>query len=124
MTGLVMSGTAIQMAVLNTALGIAIAGLIEGVLPPHTEGSSVQQVAFELMVQAGLNGVALALVAGVLSSNDPTYGIPFATALTTAQPALQGRIRSLGAVASGQVTRVVQQTALHAAVDGQPILAS
>ena len=100
----------IQVSVTHVALGIAVGSAIEGVLPKANAGSSLQQQLFEALVQVGLNGAALSLVATFLRNDDPTFGIPFSMALFESQPELGERIRSLAAVAKGQVSRVVQQT--------------
>lgn len=100
----------IQVSITHVALGILVGSAIEGLLPTPNDGASLQQQIFEALVQVGLNGAALTLVPGVLRSDDPTFGIPFSMALFEAQPELLGRIRSLGVVAKGQVSRLVQQT--------------
>ena len=100
----------IQVSVTHVALGIAVGSAIEGLLPKSNDAASLQQQLFEALVQVGLNGAALSLVASVLKNDDPTFGIPFSMALFEAQPELGQRVRSLAAVAKGQVARAVQQT--------------
>ena len=101
----------IQVSVVHTFLGIAVGAAIEGLLPKHLDGASLQQQLFEAVVQVGLNGAALSIVATSLRNDDPTFGIPFSMALFEAQPELAARIRSLAAVAKGQVSQAVQRTA-------------
>lgn len=100
----------IQVSVTHVALGIGVGSAIEGLLPRFSEGVSLQQQLFEALVQVGLNGAALSLVATVLRNDDPTFGIPFSMALFESQPELAQRIRSLAAVAKAQVVRALQQT--------------
>ena len=100
----------IQVSITHVVLGIAVGSLIEGVLPKLSEGTSLKQQLFEALVQAGLNGAALSLVGAYLRNGDPTFGIPFSMALLESQPELGVRIRSLAAVAKGQVSQAVQQT--------------
>lgn len=101
---------AIQVSITHVALGIIVGSAIEGLLPKSNADASLQQQLFEALVQVGLNGAALSLVATGLRNDDPTFGIPFSMALFEAQPELAERIRSLASVAKGQVSRVVQQT--------------
>ena len=113
---LMSTGRAIQVSVVHTIAGIGIGSLIEGVLPAYAEGASLTTLAFEALVQVGLNGAALAVASGLLRENDPTYGIPFSLALAEAQPQLGDRLQALGAVAKAEVARVVQRTVPRAAV--------
>lgn len=106
----------IQVSVTHTALGIAIGAAIEGLLPSFTSSASVANQAFETLVQVGLNGAALATVAGFLRDDDPTFGIPFSMALFQSQPELARRIEALSALAKAQVVEGVQRTAPRAAV--------
>lgn len=101
---------AIQVSISHVALGVAVGSLIEGVLPPPSDGVSFQQAVFEAVVQVGLNGAALASMSAYLQRDDPTYGIPFSAALFEAQPGLAARIRLLAAVVKGQVAQAVQRT--------------
>ncbi len=101
---------AIQVSITHVALGIAVGSVIEGLLPRLNDGASLQQQLFEALVQVGLNGAALSIVATSLRSNDPTFGIPFSMALFEAQPELGARIRSLAVVARDQVAQAVQRT--------------
>lgn len=101
---------AIQVSITHVALGIVVGSVIEGVLPSPTDGASLQQQLFETLVQVGLNGAALSVMATYLRNDDPTFGIPFSASLFEAQPALGVRIRSLAAVAKAQVSQAVQRT--------------
>jgi hypothetical protein len=106
----------IQVSVTHTALGIAIGAAIEGLMPSFTSSASVANQAFETLVQVGLNGAALATVAGFLRDDDPTFGIPFSMALFQSQPELARRIEALSALAKAQVVEGVQRTAPRTAV--------
>ena len=101
---------AIQVSITHVAIGVAVGSLIEGVLPPPSDGVSLQQAVFEAVVQVGLNGAALASMSTFLRRDDPTFGIPFGAALFEAQPGLAARIRTLAAAAKGQVSQAVQRT--------------
>ena len=101
---------AIQVSITHVALGIGVGSAIEALLPTPSDGASLRQQLFEALVQVGLNGAALSLLANVLRNDDPTFGIPFSMALFEAQPALGVRIHSLAAVAKGQVAQLAQQT--------------
>ena len=70
---------------------------------------------FEAFVQIALNGVLLAQMGGTLTSDDPTFGLPFSLGLFEAQPALRKRIETLAAVAKQQVSQGVQQMVPRAA---------
>lgn len=101
----------IQIAVTHTLLGIGIGSVIEALLPSFNASASLANQAFETLVQVGLNGAALASVAGFLRDDDPTFGIPFSMALFQAQPELAKRIENLGVVARAQVVQAVHRTA-------------
>ena len=105
------TGRSIQISVTHALVGIAIGSLIESLLPKFTQGASLTSLAFETTVQAGLNGAALVTVAGFLSANDPTNGIPFATALYAAQPELVQRIEHISLVVKDHASQALQQTA-------------
>ena len=105
------TGRSIQISVTHTLIGIAIGAVIESLLPKFTQGASLTSLAFETTVQAGLNGAALVAVAGFLSANDPTNGIPFASALYASQPELTQRIEHISLVVKDQVAQGVQRTA-------------
>ena len=104
----------IQVSVTHTVLGIAIGAAIESLLPKFNEGASLANQAFETLVQVGLNGAALATVAGFLRDDDPTFGMPFSMALFQSQPELAARIAGLAAVTKDQVSQAAQRTASRA----------
>ena len=108
-----MTSRAIQVSVTQVTVGVAIGASIEALLPAPTEGASLTIQVFEALVQAGMNGAALGLFAGLVrgEGSDPTFGIPFSTALYASQPMLQKRLRGLAAVVSGRVSRASQQMA-------------
>ena len=93
------------------AAGVLMGGSIEAVLPPRTEDASLTTQVFEALVQAGMNGAALAVFAGLVREEavDPTFGIPFSMALWSAQPVFQLRLCLLSVVVKGQVARVAQR---------------
>ena len=66
---------------------------------------------FEMLVQAGLNGAAIALVAGQLQSSDPTFGIPFSMSLYQAQPQFEQKIELLASQLSARVAQASQRMA-------------
>ena len=100
----------IQVSITHVFLGVAVGSTIEGLLPKYNGTASLHQQLFETLVQVGLNGAALSLVASYLSNDDQTFGIPFSMALFEAQPELGHRIQSLAEIAKNQVSLVVQQT--------------
>ena len=101
----------IQVSITHAVLGIAIGSAIEAMLPKFTEGVSVTNLAFETLVQVGMNGAALATVSTLLRDDDPTFGIPFSWALFQSQPELSRRIEGLSVVAKDQVSQLAQRTA-------------
>ena len=107
------TGRSIQVSVTHTVVGVLMGATIEAMLPKFTQGAPLTSLAFETTVQAGLNGAALVMVAGFLSANDPTNGIPFATALYAAQPEFSRRIEQISAVIKEQAAQAARQTATH-----------
>ena len=104
------TGVAIQQAVTHTVLGTLIGALVEGVIPRFTEGASASNLAFEALVQAGLTGAAVVLVAPRISGpSDVTHGIPFSGALLAAQPDFAARIAKLSALVKAQALSAVQK---------------
>ena len=59
----------------HTVLGLVIGASIEGMLPRFNADASLASLAFETLVQAGLNGVALALVAEPLQAAAAAYNV-------------------------------------------------
>lgn len=106
-----MTAKAIQVSVTQVAVGVAIGATIEAVLPPRTEDAPLSDQVFEALVQAGMNGAALAAFAGLVHGEavDPTFGIPFSMALWSAQPVFQLKLCLLSAVVKRQVAQVVQR---------------
>ena len=107
----------IQVSVTQVAAGTVIGASIEAVLPPRIEGASVTTQVFEALVQVGMNGAALSLFAGLIrgEGNDPTFGIPFQSALYSSQPELQKRIALLAGLVKVRVARVSRQMAARVA---------
>lgn len=112
-----MTSRAIQLSITQVTVGVLIGSAVEAVLPKRTEGASLTNQVFEALVQVGLNGAALATFAGLIRGEgvDPTFGIPFSTALYASQPELQSRLAALSKQVKQQVVRVSQQMGTHAA---------
>lgn len=112
-----MVAKAIQVSVTQVAAGTVIGASIEAVLPPRTEGASLTIQVFEALVQVGMNGAALSLFAGLIRGEglDPTFGIPFQSALYSSQPELQRRLALLAAIVKARVARVSRQMAARVA---------
>ena len=106
-----MTSRAIQLSITQVTAGLFIGSVVEALLPRRTEGASLTNQVFEALVQVGLNGAALAVFAGLIRGEgvDPTFGIPFSTALYASQPELQSRLAALSMQVKQQVTRVSQQ---------------
>ena len=108
-------GTSIQVSVIHVALGVGLGSCIEALMPGVSDGASTSLQVFETLVQGGLNGAAIALVAGSLGSADPTYGIPFSFALYQAQPAFSERIELLSSQIGAQLGQAARKMQAPAA---------
>ena len=106
-----MTSRAIQVSVTHVTLALIIGSVIEGMLPKFNESAALPSHVFETLVQVGLNGAALGAVTGYLSDNDPTYGIPFSTALYAAQPELNRRFEHLSDAVKVRVAQFSLQMA-------------
>ena len=106
-----MTSRAIQVSITQVAIALCIGSVIEGVLPKFNETASLSNHVFETLVQVGLNGAALGAVTGFLAQNDPTYGIPFSTALYAAQPELNRRFENISDVVKQKVAQASLQMA-------------
>ena len=106
-----MTSRAIQQSVTQVAAAVVVGATIEALLPAPVEKPPVHTQVFELMVQVGLNGVALALVAGSIrgGGEDLTFGIPFANALYGSQPSMRKRIETLAELTKTQVVQISRQ---------------
>ena len=100
---------AIQISITHVTLGLLMGTLIETVMPSQSASSSVGETAFEAFAQVGLNGALLSVVGASLTSDDPTYGIPFALALERAQPGLLKRLSFLAGVGKDQVAGIARR---------------
>ena len=100
---------AIQVSITHASLGIVAGSVIEALMPAYSASSSNATLMFEAFVQVALNGVLVSQVGAILTSDDPTFGIPFSLGLGEAQPGLTKRIDALSAVAKQQVSQVVQK---------------
>ena len=94
---------AIQISITHSLLGLVCGSTIEALLPKFNAAAALPTLVFETLVQVGLNGAALGVVAGTLQNDDPTYGIPFSWALTESQPELGARIHVLADAVKQQV---------------------
>jgi hypothetical protein len=112
-----MAAKAIQLSITQVGAGVLIGAAVEALLPRRTENASLPSQVFEALVQVGMNGAALASFGALIRGEgiDPTFGIPFSTALYASQPELQARLAALSAVVKAQVARVSQQTAAQIA---------
>ena len=113
-----MTSRAIQVSVTQVTVGVVIGASIEALLPSRSENASLTIQVFEALVQVGMNGAALGLFAGLVrgEGSDPTFGIPFSTALYASQPELQNRLRALAAVVNARVSRASRQMAAQVAM--------
>ena len=109
-----MTSRAIQMSVTQVAMALAIGASIEGLLPEYNANAALGLLIFEAVVQVGLNGAALGVASSLLRGDDPTFGIPFSTALYGAQPELTKRLEALSSVVKGRVHRASLQMAAQA----------
>lgn len=71
---------AIQISITHVAVGLSVGALIRSVFPAKEDGACLKPQIFEVAVQVGLSGAALAALASTLQSHDPTYGIAFSMA--------------------------------------------
>jgi hypothetical protein len=101
----------VQLSVTQVVAGVLIGAGVEALLPRKTEGASLTNQVFEALVQVGLNGFALAGFAGLIRGEgvDPTFGIPFSTAMYAAQPELRMRLELLSGVVQRQVALASQR---------------
>jgi hypothetical protein len=113
------AGDAIQVSVLHAFIGMMAGSTIDAVMPPMREQSCLLTTVLEIFVQVGLNGLTLHSLGQLLSSDDPSYGIPFAFSLFQAQPELAMRMRLVGGLVKDRVRSVAQRTAPHSAA-GSP----
>ena len=107
---------AIQVSITHVSVGIVAGASIEALMPAYTASASSAALMLEAFVQVALNGVLLSLVGVQLTSDDPTFGLPFSLGLFEAQPALRQRIDTLAAVAKQQVSQVALKMVPPAAV--------
>ena len=102
-----MIARSIQNSILYAAVGTLAGSIIEGVIPPHADGASMQQLLIETAVQVGCCGVVVALMQPYI--DDPTAGILFSSTLFETQPTLHQRLKILGSLAKQQVESSVLQ---------------
>ena len=94
---------AIQISVTHVSIGLISGASIEALMPKYAASSSTAALAFEAFVQVALNGVLLSSVGPQLTSEDPTFGLPFSLGLFEAQPGLKMRTELLAEAAKQQV---------------------
>lgn len=94
---------AIQNSIVHVSLGLVTGAVIEAIMPIHSASASTAMITFEAFVQAALNGVAVSMAGPALMDDDPTYGLPFSTALLASQPEFAKRIDFLAARVREQV---------------------
>jgi hypothetical protein len=105
-----MSAQAIQSSVAQCVLGLTAGACLEIIMPMQSDAASAASLIFETAVQMALNGVVIVSLSSYLSQNDPTFGIPFATALMEAQPELLSRLRRSSVLIREQVQAYTQKT--------------
>lgn len=89
------SGLAIEYALKDTALGLASGTFIDYLLPRVSASVSEGQLAFEVAMQAALNGLVIAAVVPLLKPElDPSMGIPFYAGLLSSQPSFSARLET------------------------------
>tara|TARA_B110000046_G_C12992176_1_gene398322 strand:+ start:1435 stop:1788 length:354 start_codon:yes stop_codon:yes gene_type:complete len=106
-----MTSEAIQSSIVQTGLGLGAGALLESIMPMHNEDASATTLVFETAVQMSLNSVAIVSLGSYLAESDPTYGIPFATALIEAQPELMLRLRAVSDMIKTHVLGYAQRMA-------------
>jgi hypothetical protein len=111
------AGAAVKSSIVNATMGVIIGAVIETIVPPYDASSSDATKAFEATVQVALNGVGLTMLAGVLASDDPTYGFPFAVGLLDAQPQLAKRLADLASLVKSLLTQGALRMAAPARVE-------
>lgn len=111
---------AIQVSVSHLTVGIVAGSVIEALMPAYSASSSTGVLTFEAFVQVALNGVFLSQVGAQLTSDDPTFGLPFSLGLFEAQPGLLQRIALLAAVAKQKVGRFGQKMVPLVAEEAPP----
>ena len=80
-------------AVQTVGVGVAAGVMIEALMPQFNESEPKMNIWMDVVGHLVLNGVAIVVVQGVISNNDPTGGGLFFPALMIAQPSLRDRIR-------------------------------
>lgn len=100
---------AIQISVTHVSIGLISGASIEALMPKYAASSSTAALAFEAFVQVALNGVLLSSVGPQLTSEDPTFGLPFSLGLFEAQPGLKQRLELLAGIAKQQVSQLAQK---------------
>ena len=107
------SSSGIKYAIVGTASAIVVGAFFEGVVPEDQENSSLQTVAFETMVQAGLTGAALSAFGNLMrgATGDPIHEVMFEMGLFAAQPKLRARIARLSGLVSQMGLQAAQRRA-------------
>ena len=101
------SGLAIEYALKNTALGLASGTLVDALLPPVSASVSEGQLAFEVAMQAALNGMVIAAAVPLLRPElDPSMGIPFYAGLLSSQRSFSVRLERVSVLAKGRAVQL------------------
>ena len=96
---------AIQVSVTHVGVGILAGSVVEALMPAYRASASNAELVFEAAVQIAVNGVLISQVGTALTSDDPTFGLPFSLGLFEAQ---QGLLKRLALVASKVNEQVLQ----------------
>lgn len=107
------SGLAIEYALKDTVLGLASGTFIDYLLPPVSASVSEGQLAFEVAMQAALNGLVIAAVVPLLKPElDPSMGIPFYAGLLSSQPSFSARLETASLKVKGRAVQLGLQMGL------------
>lgn len=108
-------------AIVNVAAGLMVGTAIELVIPAPSSSDSASQLGFEVVLQAALNGLAIAAVVPMLDpGKDLTYGIPFYAALYASQGTFAARLESASALAKYHSSQFAQRMGLPVSGVGRP----
>ena len=106
------ASNAVQAALTNTILGLLCGTTIDYVMPPYSADVAPSTLVAETMLQAALNGVAIAIVADAQKNQrDPCAGMPFAYALYESQSGFHDRALALGRLVKGRLREVAPRMA-------------
>ena len=101
---------AIQVSVTHAGVGVIAGAIIEALMPAYRASASNAELVFEAAVQVAVNGLLISQVGTALTSDDPTFGMPFSLGLFEAQRGLMQRLDLLASKVHEQVLQVVPKT--------------